>query len=47
MEAMKESGIGLPDPDVRIPSPRHADKWRQALAGGVGRRGNAGGDGPA
>lgn len=47
VEAMKESGIGLPDPDVRILSPRHADKWRQALAGGGGRRGNAGGDDPA
>jgi small-conductance mechanosensitive channel len=29
--AMKHAGIGLPDPNVRFLSPRHADQWRQAL----------------
>ena len=32
--ALKEAGIGLPDPDVRILVPRHPDKWQAAL--GVG-----------
>jgi small conductance mechanosensitive channel len=30
--ALKKSGIGLPDPDVRILVPRHPQKWRAALS---------------
>ena len=29
--ALKEAGIGLPDPDVRILLPRHPNQWRAAL----------------
>ena len=32
--ALKQAGIELPDPDVRILVPRHVDKWQTAL--GVG-----------
>ncbi|PSB48881.1 mechanosensitive ion channel protein MscS [Cyanosarcina cf. burmensis CCALA 770] len=32
--ALKQAGIGLPDPDVRILLPRYVDKWQTAL--GVG-----------
>ena len=32
--ALKQAGIGLPDPDVRILVPRQSDKWQAAL--GVG-----------
>jgi len=31
MLALKEAGIGLPDPDVRILLPRHPNQWRAAL----------------
>lgn len=29
--ALKQAGIGLPDPDVRILLPRHLNQWRAAL----------------
>jgi len=29
--ALKQAGIGLPDPDVRILVPRHVEKWQAAL----------------
>lgn len=29
--ALKQAGIGLPDPDVRILVPRHFDRWQAAL----------------
>lgn len=31
--ALKQAGIGLPDPDVRILVPRHFDRWQAALGG--------------
>lgn len=33
VRVMKEIGVGLPDPDVRVLTPRHAARWRAALTG--------------
>jgi len=32
VQAFKDAGIGLPEPDVRLLRPQQVDKWREALA---------------
>lgn len=36
VEALKEAGIGLPEPDLRVLVPRRPETWRAALAAGDG-----------
>lgn len=43
--ALKQAGIGLPDPDVRILVPRHPQQWHAAL-GGTGHDGRGYDDQP-
>ena len=36
VSALKDAGVGLPDPDVRVLIPRHPEQWRRALGAGAG-----------
>lgn len=37
IQAFKEAGVGLPEPDVRLLRPQHIEAWQEALSSGEAR----------